>query len=90
LRIKTSRTLRSIDNWKYRFSRKNQRFLGGVSILLSAFVSAGSGMILILIFFLLCVCVEFAAVQFASVVLLGFFMLKLKFYKFSNLILMMN
>ena len=88
MRIKTSRTIKAIDNWKTRFSNKNERFLGGMSILLSAFAYARSRAMFILALLIVSVCIEFAAVQFASVMLLGFFMLKLRFYRFSNYILM--
>jgi len=88
LRIKTSRTIRAIDQWKERFANKNLRFLGGMSILLSALAFARSRATIILAFLILSVCIEFAAVQFASIVLLGFFMLKLQFYRFSNFVLM--
>jgi hypothetical protein len=59
-----------------------------MSILLGAFAFARSRAVVILAFLILSICIEFAAVQFASVVLLGFFMLKLQFYRFSNLVLM--
>lgn len=88
MRIKTSRTIKAIDEWKARFSTKNEKFLGGMSILLAAFAFARSKAMVIIAFLILSVCLEFAAVQFASVVLLGFFMLKLRFYRFSNFILM--
>jgi len=59
-----------------------------MSILLSALAFAKSRATIILAFLILSVCIEFAAVQFASIVLLGFFMLKLQFYRFSNFVLM--
>jgi len=87
MRIKTTRTIRAIDEWKNRFSNKNDRFFGGISILLSAIAFARSFAVVILALIIISVCIEFAAVQFASIVLLGFFMLKLRFYRFSNFIL---
>ena len=59
-----------------------------MSILLSAFAFARRRATVILAFLILSICIEFAAVQFASAVLLGFFVLKLQFYRFSNLVLM--
>jgi len=59
-----------------------------MSILLSALAFARSRATIILALLILSICIEFAAVQFASVVLLGYFMLKLQFYRFSNFVLM--
>ncbi len=89
MRIKTSRTLRSIDQWKHNLRLRNHKFLGGMSVLLLAFGMAKKeiGVLLLLI---LGLSVHFAAVQFASLVLVGFFIAKLNFYRFANLLLRMN
>ena len=79
LRIRTSRTLRSTDDWKRRMSVRNQKFLGGLSLLLFALAFATCRGALVLVSLILALCADFAAVQFASLVLLGFFMLGLRF-----------
>ncbi|MGI0078547.1 MAG: hypothetical protein ACRECH_02885 [Nitrososphaerales archaeon] len=86
MRIKTSRTLRSIDQWKHRLRLRNHKFMGGMSVLLLGFSAARKevGMLLLLV---LGLSVHFAAVQFASLVLVGFFIAKLNFYRFANLFL---
>ena len=88
MRIATSRTLRSIDNWRHRLSVKNQRFTNGVSILLLALGSTKNLTVVLFALLILSFSVEFAAVQFGSIILLGFFMLKLRFYRLSNLLLL--
>ncbi|HZW55764.1 MAG TPA: hypothetical protein VFF30_05695 [Nitrososphaerales archaeon] len=88
MRIATSRTLRSIDNWRQRLSVKNQRFVHGVSILLLALGSTRNLTVVLLALLIFSISVEFAAVQFGSIVLLGFFMLKLRFYRLSNVLLL--
>ena len=60
--------------------------MGGVSVLLMAFGIARkeAGILALLI---LGLAVHFAAVQFASLVLIGFLIVKLNFYRFANLFL---
>lgn len=60
--------------------------MGGVSVLLMAFGIARkeAGILVLLI---LGLAVHFAAVQFASLVLIGFLIVKLNFYRFANLFL---
>lgn len=86
MRIKTSRTLRSIDQWKHNLSLRNHKFLGGLSVLLlaSGIARKEAGVLMLLI---LGISVQFAAVQFVSLLLIGFFIAKLNFYRFANIFL---
>jgi hypothetical protein len=86
MRIKTSRTLRSLDKWKLRLNLRNHKFMGGMSLLLMAFGIA-KWEIWLLVLLILGFAVHFAAVQFASLVLIGFLFAKLNFYRFANLFL---
>jgi hypothetical protein len=86
LRVKTSRTLRSIDNWKKRFDLRNHRFLAAMSLLILA-ASCSSGDVLILAFIILGVSVHYAAMQFAVLMLIGFLSAKLHMYRLTNTIL---
>ena len=86
MRIKTSRTLKAIDDWKNRLSTRNTRFLSWMSIL---FVACGiyklrSG---IVFFLILGVSIHFAAMQFGSIVLLFYFTAKLRLYRMANFFL---
>ena len=87
LRVRTSNALRAIDDWKRRLSTRNHRFLGGISLLLFAIAFAGRRGAFVLVLLVLTLGAEFAAAQFASLVLLGFFMLELRFLRMSNHIL---
>ena len=87
MRVRTSNTLRAIDDWKRRLSTRNQKFLGGLALLLFALASARRRAAFVLALLVLTLGAEFAAAQFASLVLLGFFMLELRFLRMSNLIL---
>jgi hypothetical protein len=86
LRIKTSRTLKSIDNWKKRFDLRNNRFLAAVSILILA-ASYSNGQFLVLAFIIIAISVHYAAIQFGCLILLGFLSAKLTMYRFTNTLL---
>ncbi|MDG6924366.1 MAG: hypothetical protein JRN67_13875 [Nitrososphaerota archaeon] len=86
VRIKTSGTHRLIDSWKRRLDLTNHMYLGVLSILLMAIECAKrqSAVVSLLI---LGVWVHFALVQFGSLFLLGFLLLKLQFYRLENVFL---
>jgi hypothetical protein len=86
LRLKTARTLRSIDNWKKRFDLTNHKFLAAMSILVLA-ASYANGEVFILALLILGLTIHYAAVQFAALILIGFFAAKLTMYRFSNIVL---
>lgn len=86
MRLKTSHTLRSIDNWKMKLDISQHRYLGSLAILVGAAGIAGiRGFIISL--FILGVSVNFAFAQFGLFVLLGFLIIKLNFYRFANIFL---
>lgn len=72
---------------KLRLSVRNHKFLGGLSLLLFALAFARRRGALVLASLILAICADFAAVQLASLVLLGFFMLELRFCRLSNVML---
>lgn len=86
MRIKTSRTLRSIDNWKKRFDLRNHRFLAAMSVLILA-LSCSNGEVLFLAFLIFGISIHYAAMQFAALILMGFLWAKLGMYRFTNIIL---
>ncbi|MHB2037158.1 MAG: hypothetical protein ACYCPW_10520 [Nitrososphaerales archaeon] len=86
MRIKTSRTLRSIDSWKDRLDLTNCKYLGVLSILLMA-IGYAKHQSAVVSLFIVGVSVHFAFVQFGSLLLLGFLLLKLQFYRLANVFL---
>lgn len=86
VRIKTSRTLRSIDSWKDRLDLANRKYFGVLSILLMA-IGFAKHQSAVVSLFILGVSVHFAFVQFGTLLLLVFLLLKLQFYRLANVFL---
>jgi hypothetical protein len=82
-RIKTSRTLRSIDGWKSKVHLARHKYIGLLAILLTAtgFERAHAALVLMLI---IGVSVNFAVVQFGSFVFLGFLLMELQICRMAN------
>ena len=86
MRIKTSGTLKSIDDWKTRAGYSQHKYLGMLSILLSA-LGAAKAETLVVSMFIVALSLDFAFAQLAFLILLGFLLLKLQAYRFANLFL---
>lgn len=90
LRIKTTRVLRYIDGLKDAIAKRNTRFQSGVFWITSASVSSFSQRdsrklwMLALIFFLVPLACQFAALQFAFLTVLGFSVLSLSLTRLAN------
>lgn len=86
VRIKTSRTLKSIDGWRHRVDLSQHKYLGILATLIAALGSAKIQTAIIAIF-IIAVSVNFAFVQFAFLLLLGVLLLKLQIYRLANVFL---
>ena len=85
MRIKTRKVLRKIDKVKASIASRNTRFLGGLYWIASFSTFVGKrarGVPFLLL--ILPLAIQFAALQFAFMVLLGFFTLSLFAYRFAN------
>jgi hypothetical protein len=86
VRIKTSRTLRSIDRWKQKVDLTRHKYVGLLAVLFTTIGFAKPQAALISIF-IVAVSLNFAFVQFGLLVLLGFLLLKLQIYRLANVLL---
>jgi hypothetical protein len=86
MRIKTARTLKSIDSWKNRVNLAKHKYIGLLAFLLTAFGSAKAQSAIVSIF-IIGVSVNFAVIQFGFLLLVGFLLLKLHFCKMANMFL---
>ena len=87
MRIKTSKVLRKIDEIKESIASTNARFFRGFYCVLamsrSSLEKRARGAPLLLLF-IVPLAIQFAALQFAFIVLLGFFSFSLLTYRFAN------
>ena len=86
MRIKTSRTLKSIDSWKNKVHLARHKYIGLLAILFTA-VGLAKTQTALISFFIIALSVNFAFVQFGLLVLLGFLLLKLQIYRLANIFL---
>ena len=86
MRIKTSRTLKSIENWKNKVHLANHKYLGALGILMLALGYARLQATVISMF-IIGVSLNFALVQLGYLLFIGLLLLKLQFYRFANLLL---
>lgn len=86
MKIKISRTLRAIDNWRDKVDLSRHRYLGLLSILVAAmgFASPSSAVISL---FIVGASINFAFVQAGLFMLVGLLVLKLFFYRMANMFL---
>ena len=76
--------MREVDRWKEIVSTRYRRYAASLSFLL---ISVAGGRLLLPIFIVMGLSVNFALVEFASLVVLGALMLWLHSYRFANRIL---
>jgi hypothetical protein len=86
VRIKISRTLRSIDNWKNKVDLSRHRYIGLLSILIATMGFAGP-LNAIIPLFIVGASINFAFVQAGLFLLVGMLVVKLFFYKVANMFL---
>jgi hypothetical protein len=87
MRIKTSKVLRKIDEVKESIASQNARFFRGFYCVMAMSTSSLGKRALgapFLILFIVPLAIQFAALQFAFLVLLGFFSFSLLTYRFAN------
>jgi hypothetical protein len=91
VRIKTARSLRSIDAWKGRLSERKSSFPAGMVVLLSTLASSprakNSRKAVIVPLLILLLIAQFGAVEAGILVLLGLLTLKLQTYRLVNTLL---
>jgi hypothetical protein len=86
VRIKLSRTLRAIDSWKDRVDHGRHKYIGMLSLLLTALEVAKPSSAVISLF-IVGASINFAFAQAGLLIFLGLLLLKLQFYRFANLFL---
>jgi hypothetical protein len=81
LHLRTSKAMREVDRWKEIVSTRYRRYAASLSFLL---ISIAGGRLLLPIFIVMGLSVNFAFVQFASLVVLGALIVRLYSYRFAN------
>jgi hypothetical protein len=83
MRVRTARVRRYIDGVRESISKRNLNFLRGI-YWLTSFINSSRLAMIFTIFFLIIFALNFAALQFGLIVLLGFCSLQLAFYRIAN------
>jgi hypothetical protein len=86
MRIKLSRTLRSIDSWRERLDHGRHRYFGLLSVLVTTLEFAKPSSAIISLF-IVGASINFAFVQAGLFMFVGMLVIKLQFYRFANLFL---
>ncbi len=84
MRVRTSKAMREVDRWKGIVSTRYRRYAASLSFL---HISIAGGRLLLPIFIMMGLSVNFALVQLASLMVLGVLILRLHSYRFANRIL---
>lgn len=88
MRIKTAHTRRAIDKWKSRAKAQVRRSQAwGLDLVTRLLTSPKRGRVALVPLLVLALLFNFATLEFAMLVLVGFFTVKLHLYRFANLLL---
>jgi hypothetical protein len=83
MRVRTARVRRYIDSVRESISKRNLNFLRGI-YWLTSFIDSSRAAMIFSIFFLVAFALNFAALQFGLILVLGFCSLQLAFYRLAN------
>lgn len=85
MKIGTASTRRAIDRWKARARTKTVEFQSkGLTSLAQTIVSPKRGRVLLVLLLIAALSLNFAVVELSVLIVMGFFVMKLHFYRFIN------